>query len=147
MTKVQRSRPSSTSGLARPPLAAAVEAPIIGDQPRQSQTPVLPESVTSAVRESQSRPVVPSPVGEPKYLQLLRKEARLRVDQVDALAALRRQIMRRRTSRGAEILTDNTLIRVAVDLLLARADELHGDTEDDLRASLGLHSPNRPERP
>ncbi|MBA3490238.1 MAG: hypothetical protein H0T78_12005 [Longispora sp.] len=69
---------------------------------------------------------------------MLRKEARLRVDQADALASLRRRLARERTSRGAEILTDNTLIRVAVDLLLDRADQLHGGTEDELRASLGI---------
>jgi hypothetical protein len=72
------------------------------------------------------------------YLRLLRKEARLRVDQVDELASLRRQLMRRRVNRGAEVITDNTLIRVAVDLLLARARELRGDTEGELRSALGL---------
>lgn len=58
------------------------------------------------------------------------------MDQVDALATLRRRLGRQRTRRGEEILTDNTLIRVAVDLLLTRADELHGDTESELLASL-----------
>ncbi len=58
------------------------------------------------------------------------------MDQVDALAMLRRRLGRQRTRRGEEILTDNTLIRVAVDLLLTRADELHGDTEAELLASL-----------
>ncbi|MGX6607477.1 hypothetical protein ACWKSP_35930 [Micromonosporaceae bacterium Da 78-11] len=66
----------------------------------------------------------------------MRKESRLRMDQVDALAVLTRQLGRRRTRRGGERLTDNTLIRIAVDLLLDRADQLKGDTEDDLLASL-----------
>lgn len=35
-----------------------------------------------------------------------------------------------------ERITDNTLIRVAVDLLLARAGELNGTTEDSLRQSV-----------
>ncbi len=32
----------------------------------------------------------------------------------------------------SEVLTANTLIRVAIDLLLTHADELHGDTEDQV---------------
>jgi hypothetical protein len=72
----------------------------------------------------------------PRYLQLVRKESRLRMDQVDALAVLTRQLGRRRTRRGGERLTDNTLIRVAVDLLLERADQLSGNTEEELLASL-----------
>jgi hypothetical protein len=75
------------------------------------------------------------PEDGPRYLTLVRKEARLRADQVDALAQLRRQIIRRRKRRD-EPLTDNTLLRVAVDLLLAHRDKLHGDTEDELRTSV-----------
>jgi hypothetical protein len=47
----------------------------------------------------------------------------------------------RRGSDGGisgERITDNTLIRVAVDLLLTRADQLRGSTEDELRKSLSL---------
>lgn len=58
------------------------------------------------------------------------------MDQVDALAVLTRQLSRRRTHRGGERLTDNTLIRVAVDLLLERADQLAGNTEEELLTSL-----------
>lgn len=134
MSKVQRSRPGATSPLARTPLAATIEAPVFGSSPAKTQTPLLTDSVSDRLTESISSP----PDKQPRYLQLLRKEARLRVDQADALAALRRRLMRERTNRSAEILTDNTLIRVAVDLLLDRVEELHGGTEDELRASLGL---------
>lgn len=72
---------------------------------------------------------------EPRYRRLLRKEARVRYDQATELTHLRRRLSRARADRG-ETLTDNTLIRVAIDLLLARAGELHGDTEDQLRASV-----------
>ncbi|MBC2869810.1 hypothetical protein H1R13_34125 [Streptomyces mexicanus] len=64
-----------------------------------------------------------------------RKEARLRADQVADLAALRRHVSARRRNRS-EIITDNTLIRVAVDLLMAHAHRLRGDTEEDLRRSV-----------
>jgi len=64
-----------------------------------------------------------------------RKEARIRLDQADALAQLTRRLNRARGG-GGERITDNTLIRVAVDLLLARSDRLGGATEDELRESL-----------
>ena len=34
--------------------------------------------------------------------------------------------------------TENTLIRLAIDLLIANAGQLHGSTEGELRRSLGL---------
>jgi predicted ATPase with chaperone activity len=74
----------------------------------------------------------------PKYLKLERKEARLRQDQIDALTDLTRKLNRTKRLKGGERLTDNTLIRVAVDLLLSKASELQGTTEDELRSSLNL---------
>ena len=37
-----------------------------------------------------------------------------------------------------ERITENTLIRLAIDLLIAKAGQLHGSTEGKLRRSLGL---------
>lgn len=74
----------------------------------------------------------------PKYLTLQRKEARLRDDQVLALSGLSRRMNREKREK-VERITENTLIRVAVDLLLARQGELRGNTEDELRAALGLY--------
>ncbi|MFE4539684.1 hypothetical protein ACFRKB_32240 [Streptomyces scopuliridis] len=72
---------------------------------------------------------------DPKWATLERKEARLRADQLSDLADLRRHVNARRQDRS-EIITDNTLIRVAVDVLLqVHAHRLRGDTEEDL-----LHS-------
>ena len=70
----------------------------------------------------------------PKYLTLIRKETRLREDQLDRLTTIARKL--NRTKRGGERITENTLIRVAVDLLLARATSLSGVTEAELRDSL-----------
>ncbi|MBD2438840.1 hypothetical protein H6G69_18805 [Nostoc sp. FACHB-110] len=67
-----------------------------------------------------------------------RKETRLRQDQIDALTDLTRKLNRTKRVKGGERLTDNTLIRVAVDLLLSKASELQGTTEDELRSSLNL---------
>ena len=77
------------------------------------------------------------PVSEPLYLRYRRKETRLRDDQQNGLTLLARRLTRAKGS-GGERITDNTLIRVAVDLLLARSTDLAGADEDALRASVGL---------
>jgi hypothetical protein len=71
----------------------------------------------------------------PKWQRLERKELRLRADQLDELARIRRALNRQRGGEGERI-TENTLIRVAVDLLLTRAGRLRGTTEDELRKSV-----------
>jgi hypothetical protein len=84
-----------------------------------------PRAGTTAVTESQV----------PKWKGLERKELRLRADQLDELARLRRTLNRQRAGDGERI-TENTLIRVAVDVLLTRSDCLRGTTEDELRKSV-----------
>ena len=71
----------------------------------------------------------------PRYLELDRKELRIRGDQADDLTALSRQLNRARKSTGDRI-TDNTLIRVAIDLLMRDRDKLEGATEADLLKSV-----------
>lgn len=73
----------------------------------------------------------------PKYLGLERKDVRFHADQLDALTKLSRKLNRKRRGVG-ERLTENTLIRVAVDFLLANEAQLGGTTEDEIRAALGL---------
>jgi len=75
----------------------------------------------------------------PKYLTLVRKETRIRDEQLEELTSLTRKLNRQRQGRG-ERLTENTLIRVAIDLLLDRKEELGGTTEAELRRRLGLLS-------
>ncbi len=74
---------------------------------------------------------------QPKYLTLVRKETRLKELQIEQLTAISRKLNRQRRSRGERI-TENTLIRVAIDLLLSRAEELSGTTEAELKESVGL---------
>ncbi len=76
-------------------------------------------------------------IGWVRYDQLERKETRLRTDQFSRLTELSRGLNRQRQGRGERI-TENTLIRVAIDLLLARSIDLAGATEAELRNSLGL---------
>lgn len=77
----------------------------------------------------------PSEPAQPKYMTLARKEARLREDQVDDLSMLARKLSRAARG-GEERITDNTLIRIAVDLLLTQSGKLTGSTEEELRKSL-----------
>jgi hypothetical protein len=73
----------------------------------------------------------------PKYLRLERKELLIWPEQITRLSILARVLNRNRGGAGERI-TMNTLIRVAVALLLSREQELAGATEDELRHSLGL---------
>lgn len=75
-------------------------------------------------KPGEAPPAQASPEGRgerplPPYLTYVRKECRLRPDQLDALTALARRLNRERKGRGERI-TENTLIRWAVDLLLER---------------------------
>lgn len=79
----------------------------------------------------------PQPGQWVRYDQLERKEARLRPDQYGRLSGISRGLNRARAGRGERI-TENTLIRVAIDLLLQREADLTGDTEAELRRSMGL---------
>jgi hypothetical protein len=120
--KLDRSRP--TGGQlppARPTLVPHVKPILIGGPPAT-------EPRTAEVRNSRSSE-------GPKYLMMERMDARLRPDQVTALAQLRRQVNGQRTDRSERI-TDNTLLRVAVDLLLTQSERLSGNTEDELRKSV-----------
>jgi hypothetical protein len=71
------------------------------------------------------------------YLALERKETRLREGQIGELTAHARRLNKAKTAPAPRI-TENTLIRVAIDLLLSRVDGLQGNTEEDLRRSLGI---------
>lgn len=92
-------------------------------------------------KPKQEVPVVPAPPAEPNgrahYTELIRKELRLHPGQSADLTILTVTIHNKKRGRGERI-TDNTLMRIALDLLLERKHELQGTTEDELRASVGL---------
>jgi hypothetical protein len=79
----------------------------------------------------------PAPGEWVRYDEYERKEARLRPDQYGRLSTTSRALNRARRGQGERI-TENTLIRVAIDLLLARDQEITGTTEAEIRRSLGL---------
>ena len=98
-----------------------------------------PEKATQKSAAAKAAPVANELVvsAHPHYTELVRKELRLHADQADELTVLASKVQRARKEKGERI-TDNTLIRVAVDLLLQRQNELVGSTEDELRVALGL---------
>jgi len=96
----------------------------------------VPAKASSGVTESVSHRVSEGDDPSlPRYLRLTRKEVRFREDQLDALDRVVRRLVRVRRG-GGERITENTLVRVAVDLLLERADALSGATEAELLRSL-----------
>lgn len=103
-------------------------------QHSRATAPINPEppipTEQSRSQQQASRPA-------PKYLRLQRKEARLREDQLLQLTALARRMSREKRGKEERI-TENTLLRVAVDLLLAREDDLRGETEEEMQSALGL---------
>jgi hypothetical protein len=106
-----------------------VESEIAADHAK----PIVHTSSTPSAPEVEA-PIISS---HTHYTELVRKELRLHADQADELTVLATKVQRARKEKGERI-TDNTLIRVAVDLLLKRQKELVGSTEDELRVALGL---------
>jgi len=128
------------------------EAPPMPAPPHQAadrEAPAAAAAVASADRRARAprgtpevrTPDVPTSEvrtpGLPKYKRLERKDVLLWPDQLGELSVMRRMLNRRRGGEGERI-TENTLIRVAVALLLSRSADLTGTTEDGLRKSLGL---------
>jgi hypothetical protein len=111
------------------PAEAAPAAAVVKPEPRRP----APRRVARGPRDAGTAGVTESQI--PKWQRLERKELRLRADQLDELARIRRTLNRQRGGEGERI-TENTLIRVAVDMLLGRAGKLRGTTEDELRKSV-----------
>jgi hypothetical protein len=102
------------------------------ESPRPPATARASKPAPDAASSSHERVVVE---GLPRYLRFVRKETRLREDQQNQLTLHARRLTRRRTS-GSPRITDNTLIRIAVDLLLERIAGADGGDESALLASL-----------
>jgi hypothetical protein len=131
LSETDQAAPAEAPVLPSRPPEAAPAATAAASRPRTgSRRPARP---AQRVRDSGTVGVTESQI--PKWQRLERKELRLRADQLDELARLRRSLNRQRAGEGERI-TENTLIRVAVDLLLSRAGDLRGATEDELRESV-----------
>jgi hypothetical protein len=114
------------------PEAEPVPAPVIRGAASAAVPPRAPLVVPAEAVEDDGQEAGV----KPHYSKLLRKELRLYEDQSTNLSVLRKHINQGKV--GAERVTDNTLVRIAIDLLLERSGELKGMTENELRASVGL---------
>lgn len=85
-----------------------------------SKTPAPQPVTTPPALESQTET---EPKPKPHYQTFVRKEARFTDYQLEQLTILARKLNRQRKDKGERI-TENTLIRVAVDLLLNNPQEL-----------------------
>ena len=128
---------------APPPASAeapepASERPQRPDEPTTTATRAPRKALSQAKPASRPAATPPSSAGQwQRFDAYERKESRLRPDQAEVLGELSRRLSRARAGKG-ERLTENTLIRVAIDLLVSRDAELAGSTEAELRQSLGL---------
>lgn len=132
----ERTAPETGSST-RPARESAGEAePASQDLPARAAKRRAPRDKTRPAANAGTRR---DETSEPYYQTLERKEARLRADQFRDLTECARALNRARRGEGERI-TENTLIRVAVDLLLTKAigAEFHGVTEAELRKSVGL---------
>lgn len=115
-----------------PEEVAATEPPQV--EPRAEPRTPAARPLSAVGRPSpRSRPAADAP--EPGYLGFVRKDARLREDQLEALTVQARRLNRAKRNTGVRI-TENTLIRIAIDLLMDRVERASGDDEDALRRSL-----------
>ena len=110
-------------------LETAAEPPKISAKPKRGRT-----LVTEAIEKQNAETAVEDPA-TPAYLRFVRKETRLREDQQNQLTVQARRLNRAKKTAGARI-TENSLIRVAVDLFLAQANRAVGDDEDAIRKSI-----------
>src|SRR5450830_1080673 len=116
---------------AEPRKAAEETEPAI---PEVAAKPARPPSrVAPPIEKQTAEPLAEDPA-TPAYLRYVRKETRLREDQQNQLTLEARRLNWAKKSQGARI-TENSLIRVAVDLLLARIECASGDDEDAIRKS------------
>jgi len=105
-------------------------APEVRSETQQRKAPARGEqSPARAPRPRRAR------AAGPAYREFERKETRLRVDQLRELTEHARRLNRAKGAGGMRI-TENTLIRIAVDLLLADIDRANGSTEERIRRSL-----------
>lgn len=118
----------STPPQANPSPTPPAAAPEAAEPAQLSKTRRVKDAAPAALQNAAE---------EAGYRSFARKEARVRDDQYTALTAHARRLTRTRPA-GTERITENTLIRVAIDLLLERSDQIAGGSEAEIRKSVGL---------
>ena len=134
--------PSQPEPQASPPAAVQPPADPPGRQVRLQTAARKPAAAPVQAEAQQASAAtgeedMPAASVRPHYTQLVRKELRVFQDQAMDLKILTMTINNSKLGMGERI-TDNTLVRVAIDLLLERKADLSGTTESELRDSLNL---------
>ncbi|MFK3672494.1 hypothetical protein ACI2IX_20185 [Leifsonia aquatica] len=114
-----------------PAPAAKVEAPASSLETESA----MPRKRQST-RAKKAPTVDTAATSEPLYLRLVRKETRLREEQYETLTEYARKLNRAKAPGAGERITENTLIRIAIDLLIPHLSEMHGKDEAELRESV-----------
>lgn len=146
MSRPERSRPDAGAALSLAPApegltsskgaASSKSAKSSKGKGVASKSQAKGKTSSAAKPEPKPEPEeAPERESAPSYLDMVRGELRIRPDQKIGLLQLRQRLMAARTVTGFRF-TENTLIRVAIDALLARQDELSGNNEDELRDSV-----------
>ena len=118
-----RAEPRKAAGEIEPAMPGVAGKPA---RPPSRVAPTIEKQIADPAAEDQATPA---------YLRYVRKETRLREDQQNQLTLQARRLNRAKKTQGARI-TENSLIRVAVDLFLAQIDRAVGDDEDAIRNSM-----------
>ena len=103
--------------------------------PETKAKPTRTKPQISPAIEMQNADSTVEDANTPAYLRFVRKETRLREDQQNQLTFQAWRLNRAKKNSGVRI-TENSLIRIAVDLFLAQADRAVGDDEDAIRKSI-----------
>ena len=139
--------PSVDDGASHPPAEADGGKPAASQVPEPAVEPEPAHAPAAAASQAPAPTPMPDQDGDdrplPRWQTLERVDARIRTDQADDVDALVRRLNRDRRHRGksnlsGERITSSTLLRIGLDLVLARAGELAGDDEAAYRRSLGL---------
>lgn len=126
-----------------PTVVPCEELPVVAE-PNPSERETTVQLLAEKSHETAPSPIPKGVGGEatsvPLYQRLERKEVRFRFDQIEALTSLSRRLSRARRGtpgvESADRITENTLVRVAVDLLLEHGERLHGTDEAALLVAL-----------
>ena len=118
------------------PSVEATTAPAAAPRKKTERADELaPKRATRTAKAKPAAPAAAEPEDEqPLYLTLERKDTRLREDQIILLTQTARKLNRKK-GRGGQRITENTLIRVAIDVLLEHSDPLAGATEQELTSA------------
>ncbi|MEU5859343.1 hypothetical protein ABZ799_28860 [Nocardiopsis dassonvillei] len=137
--RAMRSKNKPESRTLEEPKSGSSEEPKSGSpEEPESETHQAPKPPAPHAPVRRRKKPAAAKTSGPKWVGLERKEALLWPDQVSGLTDLRRQLQRRKRAEGGggERITENTLIRVAVSVLLEHGDALTGVDESELRKSL-----------